>query len=119
MDELRLEASDEARAAREYTYSRWPEEFCSTSGLGYAPKDGHKFEDYCKTKCIDTDVLLELGLLKKDDNSRVYPMFRERIMIPIRNRWGRVMAFTARYIGENRDTAKLPWMNFSDSAKNA
>lgn len=106
VDELRLNASDEAWAAREYAYSRWPEEFCSTSGLGYAPKDGHKFEDYCKTKCIDIDALLELGLLKKDDYSRVYPMFRERIMIPIRNRWGRVIAFTARYIGENSKAPK-------------
>lgn len=53
------------RVAREYAYSRWSEEFCSTFGLGYAPKDGHKFEDYCKTKCINTDMLLEPGLLKK------------------------------------------------------
>lgn len=31
-------------------------------------------------------------------------MFRERI--PIRNRWGRVIAFTARYIGGNSKTPK-------------
>ena len=36
-DQLRVELSDEARAAREYAYSRWPEDFCSTCGIGLAP----------------------------------------------------------------------------------
>ena len=27
-------------------------------------------------------------------------------MIPIRNKWGRIIAYTARYIGENKNTPK-------------
>ena len=33
-------------------------------------------------------------------------MFRQRIMIPVRNRWGRIIAYTARYIGDNRKAPK-------------
>ena len=34
------------------------------------------------------------------------PCFRQRIMIPIRNRWGRIIAYTARYIGDNKNAPK-------------
>ena len=40
------------------------------------------------------------------DTLDVYPMFRERIMIPVRNRWGRIIAYTARYIGTNPKAPK-------------
>lgn len=33
-------------------------------------------------------------------------MFRERIMIPIRNKWGRIIAYTARYIGTHPKAPK-------------
>lgn len=92
--------------AREYAYGRWPEEFCSTTGIGYAPLDSRPFMDYCAQKGIAEDVLFELGFLRKSDDGRTYTMFRGRIMIPIRNRWGRIIAYTARYIAENRNVPK-------------
>lgn len=89
-DSLRITFSDEARNAQAYAYGRWPEEFCSTFGVGYAPKDGRAFMEYCKRKAVDTDLLIELGLLKRDkeDKEKIYTAFRERVIIPIRNRWG-------------------------------
>ena len=107
-DSLRITFSDEARNAQAYAYGRWPEEFCSTFGVGYAPKDGRAFMEYCKRKAVDTDLLIELGLLKRDkeDKEKIYTAFRERVIIPIRNRWGRVIAFTGRYIGTNDKAAK-------------
>ena len=41
-------------------------------------------------------------------------MFRHRIMIPIRNRWGRIIAYTARYIGNNPKAPK--YLNSPNSA---
>lgn len=80
--------SDESRHAREYTYGRWPEEFCSIAGIGYTPHDGGAFMEFCRAKGLDEDALFELGLLRRGDDGHVYAMFRHRIMIPIRNRWG-------------------------------
>lgn len=52
--------TDESRAAREYAYGRWPEEFCSIAGIGYAPKDGNTFMEYCRAKGLNEESLLSL-----------------------------------------------------------
>ena len=111
---LLMPDSDESRLAREYAYGRWPEEFCSVAGIGYAPRDGGAFMEFCRTKGLDEDTLFELGLLRRGDDCRVYAMFRHRIMIPIRNRWGRIIAYTARYIGNNPKAPK--YINSPNSA---
>lgn len=106
VDVFRTEMSDEVRDARDYAYNRWPEDFCIETGIGYAPKNGDSFIEYCVSKGISTSDLFELGLLKQNDNGSTYVLFRERLIIPIRNRWGRVIAFTARYFGTNTKTPK-------------
>lgn len=106
VDVFRTEMTDEVRAARDYAYNRWPEDFCIETGIGYAPKNGDSFIEYCVSKGISTSDLFELGLLKQNDNGSTYVLFRERLIIPIRNRWGRVIAFTARYFGTNTKTPK-------------
>lgn len=111
---LLMPDSDESCLAREYVYGRWPEEFCSVAGIGYAPRDGGTFMEFCRTKGLDEDTLFELGLLRRGDDCRVYAMFRHRIMIPIRNRWGRIIAYTARYIGNSPNAPK--YINSPNSA---
>lgn len=101
MDSLRLATTEDSRNARCYAYNRWPEDFCSEAGLGYAPKDSNAFRDFCQQKGLKEELLFELGMLKRKEDGTSYSMFRERIMIPIRNRWGRIIAYTARYIGAN------------------
>lgn len=90
----------ENRQARNYAYARWSDDFCTMAGIGYAPQDSRPFIDYCTKKYIDNQTLLELGMLRKSDDGHTYVLFRGRIMIPIRNRWGRVIAYTARYISK-------------------
>jgi DNA primase catalytic core len=89
--------SIEAEAARNYAFNRWPKEFCEKKGIGFAPASSQIFLQYVKDKCLDVDILLNLGVLKKSekDNS-LYPFFRNRITIPICNRWGKIIGFTAR-----------------------
>ena len=84
LENLRTNMGNESRMARDYTYGRWTEEFCSTAGIGYAPKDGHDFIDYCRNKSLNEKALFELGLFKRGEDGSVYAMFRHRIMIPIR-----------------------------------
>ena len=74
--------------------------------MGYAPKDSTAFRDFCQQKGLKEELLFELGMLKRKEDGTSYPMFRERIMIPIRNRWGRIIAYTARYIGANPNAPK-------------
>lgn len=115
-DQLRVELNDEARAAREYAYSRWPEDFCSTCGIGLAPKDGKLLMDFCRSKAISEDLLLKSGIYRKDEKSgRIYTLFRNRIVIPIRDRFGRVIAFTARYLGDAKADNVGKYVNSSNS----
>ncbi len=106
LENLRAETSEECSRAREYAYGRWPEEFCSVAGIGYAPKDGSAFMEYCRQKSLAGEKLFELGMLRRGEDGSVYAMFRQRIMIPVRNRWGRIIAYTARYIGDNPKAPK-------------
>lgn len=116
-DQLRVELSDEARAAREYAYSRWPEDFCSTCGIGLAPKDSKLLMEYCKSKAITEDLLVQSGIYRKDEKSgRIYTLFRNRLVIPIRDRFGRVIAFTARYLGDDKADNVGKYVNSSNSS---
>lgn len=115
-DQLRVEMNDEARAAREYAYSRWNEEFCSTRGIGLAPKNGKVLMEYCKSKAISEDLLLQSGIFKRDDKSgRIYPLFRNRLVIPIHDRFGRIIAFTARYLGDDKADNVGKYINSANS----
>lgn len=112
-ESLRVAVTDENRTAREYANGRWSEEFCSIVGIGYAPKDGNTFLEYCRTKGLNEESLFELGMLKRSEDGSIYAMFRQRIMIPVRNRWGRIIAYIARYIGNNEKAPK--YINSSTS----
>lgn len=110
---LRIMDNAECRQAREYAYGRWEEEFCSISGIGYAPQSSSDFIEYCRKNSLNEELLFELGMLKRGEDGSTYAMFRQRIMIPIRNRWGRLIAYTARYIGNNPKAPK--YINSSTS----
>ncbi len=65
------------------------------------------------------DVLDRAGLLSRKDQGRVYDKFRERIMFPIRNRRGQVIAFGGRIIGAGEpkylNSPETPVFNKSDT----
>ena len=99
--------SEEGDYARTYATRRWSQEFISECGIGYAPRNGSLLVKFAKASTIPEDVLLDLGVLRTSERTgQLYSFFRERIMIPIRDRFGRIIGYTARYIGENEETAK-------------
>lgn len=102
----------EATTARTYAFNRWQEDFCKESGIGFAPKSSQPLFDFIKRKGLSETLLLELGVIANGDRGR-YVQMRERITIPIRNRWGKIVGFTARYIGGREDVAK--YLNSSTS----
>lgn len=91
--------TDEARKALYYATNRWPQDFIRTFGIGYASNSWDSFSLWANGKGLDKDLMLELGLVKeKSTNDDVYDTFRGRIMIPIRDKQHRIIAFTARLL---------------------
>ncbi len=76
-------------------------------GLGYAPPGwDNLYASLAKTN-LEHDLLIESGMVvEKNDQpnqkDKVYDRFRERVMFPIRDLRGRVIAFGGRIIGDGK-----------------
>ncbi len=71
--------------------------------LGYAPESGEALKRALADKGFDEKILVDAGLLKRPDDGRApYGFFRERVMFPIGDREGRIIAFGARLMGDAR-----------------
>jgi len=64
-------------------------------GLGYAADDYHKLHYYMKSQGFSEDEL-ERGALLARNNNRVYDKFRHRVMFPIFETRGNIIAFGGR-----------------------
>ena len=66
-------------------------------GIGFAPNDRHALSTFLRSKDITPDQVDEAGLvIRPDDGKPSYDRFRDRIMFPIRDPRGRVIAFGGR-----------------------
>jgi DNA primase len=80
--------------------------------LGYAPEEWDAFGSWARAKGYGTSELITSGLLKtKDENEAhrrqsAYDRFRGRIMFPICNDIGEVIAFSGRLLKDEEDVAK-------------
>ncbi|QLB15455.1 DNA primase [Mannheimia granulomatis] len=54
----------------------------------------------------DVQKLLDIGVLTKNDSGRIYDKFRNRVMFPIRDKRGRVIAFGGRVLPGDEQGAK-------------
>ena len=72
-------------------------------GIGYAPPG---WDNLLKKLARDEETKLRLEqagmLINKEDSDRYYDRFRERIMFPIRDMRGRVIAFGGRVLGDEK-----------------
>ncbi|MDG6300419.1 DNA primase [Glaesserella parasuis] len=60
----------------------------------------------------EVQKLLDTGMLSKNDRGNVYDRFRNRVMFPIRDKRGRVIAFGGRVLGDE----KPKYLNSPESA---
>ncbi len=72
--------------------------------LGFAPSDGAALYNKLKSEYPELE-LINLGLINRND-SGYYDIFRSRIMFPIRNELGRLVAFSGRTFGNTLNPAK-------------
>lgn len=92
----------EAEPAREYLRQRGlSEKIQSYFGLGYAPDGWDGLLKHLTRQGYKEEDIAQAGLiLKRKDNSGYYDRFRGRIMFPILDHQGRVMAFGGRVVGD-------------------
>jgi DNA primase len=91
--------SPDGKAARNYLSGRGLKESTVTSfGIGLAPDSRDKLRTALQR--FGDDMLVEAGLLISVDGKEPYDRFRGRIMIPIRDPRGRVIAFGGRILGQ-------------------
>lgn len=72
-------------------------------GLGFAPPGWNNLHSVLAKTNHERELLIESGMLiVNDDGDKEYDRFRDRIMFPIRDNRGRVIAFGGRVIGDDK-----------------
>lgn len=66
--------------------------------IGIAAPDGGRIAEHLQKKGYGDEALRQSGLFYVRQNGQLSPRFRGRLMIPIRDHQGRVVAFTARQL---------------------
>jgi DNA primase len=86
------------KGAFEYLTSRGiTSDTISAFGLGYAPAEWEALSRYCRSKNISGEILRSAGLTIPSDKGRNdYDRFRDRIIFPIYNERGVIVAFGGR-----------------------
>lgn len=75
--------------------------------LGYSPDGWNYAQDFLQEKGFDNEIILQTGIIIKNDKGRFYDRFRNRIMFPISDVMGRVIGFTSRVLpGDDESQAK-------------
>lgn len=77
-------------------------ETAAAFGLGYAPPGFDSLERALKADSQTIDRLKRAGMLSEGEHARLYDRFRERVMFPIRDRRGRIIAFGGRVLNDDK-----------------
>ncbi|TAM84252.1 MAG: DNA primase [Acidobacteria bacterium] len=99
-----LTGTGEGRAARAYLLDRGlKDEVVGRFLLGYAPRDGRALTRYLSASGFDGEVMEKTGLVLRDaGGERRFDRFRGRIIFPIANESGKVIAFGGRALGDEQ-----------------
>lgn len=97
---------EEAVFAYQYACSRWGQDFVDENGIGFAYNKWSDLINFAQTHSLSTELLTQMGLLKQKEDGRSYDFFRGRIMIPIRDNYGRIIGYTARTLSSDPNAPK-------------
>lgn len=75
--------------------------------LGFSPENPEELLDFCKRENISIEELKEIGLVTLLENEKVLDKFRGRIIFPIKDPKGRIVAFGGRSISPEREPKYL------------
>lgn len=102
----------EGRVGLEYYHSRgYTDQTIRHFGLGYAPDNSFALLDELRRKGFHDNELEAAFLIKRGSSNRPFDIFRNRVMIPIIDIRGNVIAFGGRVL----DDSKPKYLNSSDT----
>ena len=97
----------EAEDALKYLLDRGlSEDVIKHFNLGYAPRDNNIALNFFNSNKINLDLMVEAGLLGKNDNGDYYDVFKDRVMFPIKNSQNQVVAFSGRTMSTDKSVPK-------------
>jgi DNA primase len=97
-----LEGTLEGKAARAYLEDRGLDKNAiARFGIGYAPSGGDLLLRHFKSKYSEK-LLLDSGLISRDQGGKLFDRFRRRITFPISNESGKIVAFGCRALGDDQ-----------------
>lgn len=74
--------------------------------LGYALNEWNGFEKTALKAGYSPEILEKAGLIVKRENGNTYDRFRGRVIFPVHNLSGKIIAFGARMLGKEKDQPK-------------
>ena len=104
---------DIGKPAREYAAKRGlSKQTLDNFGIGYSPIAWNALYDYLKDKGYKDAELLNSGIFKKSEKTdKPFDLFRGRLMFPIFDSFGKIIAFGGRALGDE----KPKYINSPDS----
>ncbi|HED18184.1 MAG TPA: DNA primase, partial [Gammaproteobacteria bacterium] len=110
----RAQLREHAQAAKAVDYLKQrglSGEIAATFSVGYAPPGWDSLLHHLGSDTETRNAAVELGLLVRKDDGRLYDRFRDRVIFPIRDRRGRTIGFGGRVFGDE----KPKYMNSPES----
>lgn len=115
--------TSDSKAALDYVNKRWngaeekvvqgtkvvnfPEKnFPDLARIGFASSGWDNLVQFSMKNGYSLKLMEDVGLIKISSKGTYIDVFRNRIMIPWRDRWGKVRGFTARKLSEDSDAPK-------------
>ncbi|MFP4200728.1 MAG: DNA primase [Clostridia bacterium] len=94
-------AGNEGKTARDYLASRGVDgQLAKEYRLGFARGDWSSLTDALKREGFNLKAAEALGLVRRSSGGRYYDLMRNRLIFPIKDIQGRVMAFAGRTLAE-------------------
>lgn len=93
----------DSKTAQEYAKKRGiTGEALRSFGLGFAKDEWTELTDFLKKSGYSEEDIIEAGLAVKNEKNRVYDKFRNRLMFPVIDIRGNVIAFSGRALGDDK-----------------
>ena len=89
------------------------EEDVKKYNIGFSSNQWDDLYNFLTKEGYEEKELIELGLIKKNENGNIFDVFRNRIMFPIVNSYSKTIGFGGRIIENNENTPK--YLNSPDS----
>lgn len=90
-----------AKEALAYATKRWGIEYVKQANMGYDPGNASLIH-WAKETGFSVEILIELGLIKENDNGKLYNFFYKRLIFPICSKSNQVIGYTARILKDGQ-----------------